>query len=79
MLGIFDMTGNVSEWVHDTYASFDAAGGGTDPLGPPSGVRHVIKGSHFRTTSFAELRAAWREGGDAPSQTIGFRVARYAE
>jgi hypothetical protein len=39
----------------------------------------VIKGSHFRTTSFAELRAAWREGGDAPSQTIGFRVARYAE
>jgi hypothetical protein len=25
------------------------------------------------------LRAAWREGGDAPSQTIGFRVARYAE
>ena len=79
MLGIFDMTGNVSEWVHDTYASFDAAGGGTDPLGPPSGARHVIKGSHFRTTSFAELRAAWREGGDAPSQTIGFRVARYAE
>ena len=79
MLGIFDMTGNVSEWVHDTYASFDAAGGGTDPLGPPSGARHVIKGSHFRTTSFAELRAAWREGGDTPAQTIGFRVARYAE
>jgi formylglycine-generating enzyme required for sulfatase activity len=79
MLGIFDMTGNVSEWVHDTYASFDAAGGGSDPLGPPSGTRHVIKGSHYKTTSFAELRAAWREGGDTPSQTIGFRVARYAE
>jgi formylglycine-generating enzyme required for sulfatase activity len=79
ILGIFDMTGNVSEWVHDTYASFDASGGGTDPIGPPSGARHVIKGSNFRTTSFAELRAAWREGADAPSQTIGFRVARYAE
>lgn len=79
MLGIFDMTGNVSEWVHDTYASFDASGGGTDPLGPPSGTRFVIKGSHYKTTSFAELRAAWREGGDASSQTIGFRVARYAE
>lgn len=78
--GIFDMTGNVSEWVHDLYASFEAGVGGTDPLGPASGgSRRVIKGSNWRTTSFADLRAAWREGADQSSQDIGFRVARYAE
>lgn len=78
--GIFDMTGNVSEWVHDAYVSFEANAGGTDPTGPASpGARRVIKGSHWRTTNFADLRSAWREGGDAPSQDVGFRLARYAE
>jgi len=88
--GIFDMTGNLSEWVHDAYVSFDANAGGTDPLGPAAGanaagaaaavnVRRVIKGSHWRTTTFADLRAAWREGFDGTSQEVGFRVARYAE
>lgn len=78
--GIFDMTGNVSEWVHDVYASFEANAGGIDPLGPTAGgSRRVIKGSHWRTASFADLRAAWREGADEASQDIGFRVARYAE
>ncbi len=79
--GIFDMTGNVSEWVHDTYVSFEANSGGTDPTGPSSatGTRRVIKGSNWRTTLFADLRAAWRDGADAPTQDVGFRVARYAE
>jgi formylglycine-generating enzyme required for sulfatase activity len=79
-LGLFDLTGNVSEWVHDAYASFDASGGGTDPFGPSAaGSRRVIKGSNWRTASFSELRPAWREGADGGSQDIGFRVARYAE
>jgi formylglycine-generating enzyme required for sulfatase activity len=78
--GIFDMTGNVSEWVHDAYVSFEANAGGTDPLGPAAaGTRRVIKGSNWRTVSFADLRAAWREGADEGAEDIGFRVARYAE
>lgn len=79
--GIFDMTGNVSEWAHDAYVSFEASAGGINPMGPSSaaGARRVIKGSNWRTTLFADLRAAWREGADAPSQDVGFRVARYAE
>jgi len=79
--GIFDMTGNLSEWTHDAYVSFDANVGGTDPLGPATAanMRRVTKGSHWRTTTFADLRAAWREGFDGASQEIGFRVARYAE
>jgi len=80
-LGLYDMTGNVSEWVHDAYASFDAAAGGTDPTGPASGARRVVKGANWRTAVFSELRPAWREGADpsSASQDIGFRIARYAE
>lgn len=80
-LGLFDLTGNVAEWVHDVYASFDGGGAVTDPLGPAPtlGSRRVVKGSHWRTASYAELRAAWRDGRLEASQDIGFRVARYAE
>jgi formylglycine-generating enzyme required for sulfatase activity len=78
-LGLHDLTGNVSEWVHDAYASFDPSGGGTDPFGPASGARRVIKGSNWRTGAFTDLRPAWREGADGGSQDLGFRVARYAE
>ena len=78
-LGLVDMTGNVSEWVHDWYASSPDSAAATDPFGPASGTRHMVKGSNWRTISFAELRLAWREGADGATQDIGFRVARYAE
>ena len=79
-LGLFDLTGNVSEWVNDVYASFIEPAPATDPLGPATaGSRRVIKGSSWRTASFGELRAAWREGAESPSQDIGFRVARNAD
>ena len=78
-LGLFDMTGNVSEWVHDAYSSFDANGGGQDPFGPADSSRRVVKGSSWRSVNYSDLRLAWRDGADASSQTIGFRVARYAE
>lgn len=79
-LGLQDMIGNVSEWVNDAYASFDSPGAVKDYTGPATGgPRHVIKGGSWRTATFADLRAAWREGADAAAQNVGFRVARYAE
>jgi formylglycine-generating enzyme required for sulfatase activity len=78
-LGLQDMTGNVSEWVHDFYSSFGDAAASTDPLGPPSGTRHVVRGASWRTAAYADLRLAWREGAEAAGQDIGFRLARYAE
>lgn len=78
--GYFDFTGNLSEWVHDAYSSAPSPAPATDPFGPDiAGNRHVIKGSNWRTASFTELRLAWREVAESASDSIGFRVARYAE
>lgn len=78
-LGLYDLLGNVSEWVHDAYATAPE-GEPTDPAGPVSASRlRVIKGTSWRSSNFAELRAAWRDGRDSAADDVGFRVARYVE
>jgi formylglycine-generating enzyme required for sulfatase activity len=78
-LGLHDMGGNVSEWVNDYYLSFVDPAAATDPLGPDQAALHVVRGANWKSAAVAELRFAWRDPADEASQTIGFRVARYAE
>jgi formylglycine-generating enzyme required for sulfatase activity len=79
-LGLHDMSGNVSEWINDYYLSFVDSASVTDPLGPEDGgTRHVVRGANWKSAAVTELRLAWRDGADAISPTLGFRVARYAE
>ena len=80
-LGLFNMGGNVAEWVHDYYSA-SAAGNGKvekDPVGPKTGSTHVIRGSSWMDASVSELRLSYRESGTRPRADLGFRVARYAE
>ena len=77
--GLFDMGGNVSEWMHDVYASMPDAVPVTDPMGADADGPHSVRGANWRTTSIAELRLAWRDRAAAASQTLGFRVARSVE
>ncbi|MCB1624961.1 MAG: SUMF1/EgtB/PvdO family nonheme iron enzyme, partial [Pseudomonadales bacterium] len=76
-LGLYDMTGNVSEWTTDLYSSYVDATAATDPRGPAEGQQHVMRGANWRTSSVSDLRLAWRDGASGPSNTLGFRVARY--
>lgn len=78
-LGLHDLSGNVTEWVHDYYASLPDGAPQTDPFGPAQGTRHTIRGSNWRTATVADLRLAWRDSAEGSSQTLGFRVARYAD
>jgi formylglycine-generating enzyme required for sulfatase activity len=77
--GLFDMTGNVGEWVHDYYVLAPPAPGETfvDPVGPAAGDSHVVKGSSWRSGTRTALRASYREGLGEGRDDVGFRIGRY--
>ena len=78
--GLYDLGGNVAEWVHDVY-SIPAANGPAqiDPLGPQTGDNFVIRGASWSHSKIAELRLSHRDYGQAGRDDVGFRLARYAE
>ena len=79
-LGIFDLGGNVAEWVNDVYAITAGAGGAvSDPLGPVQGKHHTIRGASWRDSSMSRLRYSYREYGREGRSDVGFRIARYAD
>lgn len=78
-LGIFDLAGNVSEWMHDAYSIELARELLTDPTGPETGEYAVIRGSNYTHGRFSELRWTFRDYGSDPRPDVGFRIARYLE
>lgn len=78
--GIFDLAGNVSEWVHDYYGAVGAVGGPeVDPKGPELGQFHTIRGSSWAHGAITEMRLSFRDFGEEPRDDVGFRIARYLE
>lgn len=79
-LGLYDLGGNVAEWVHDYYTvTPDASQLAVDPMGPAEGKQHGVRGSSWRQSSVTDLRLAARDFGDNARNDVGFRVARYVE
>ncbi len=76
---LYDLGGNVAEWVHDFYALGGPENAGTDPLGPVNGEYRVIRGSSWMHGTITELRLSFRDYGIDGREDVGFRVARYAE
>jgi len=81
MGGFFDMGGNVSEWCHDYYSPnpAPASGRALDPTGPKTGSYHVLRGSSWRDGAMTELRLSYRGYFKKAKDSLGFRVARYAQ
>ncbi|WOJ93047.1 PEGA domain-containing protein [Congregibacter variabilis] len=78
--GIFDLGGNVSEWMHDVYIIPASSGVvATDPLGAQRGDNYVIRGASWALGRLPELRLSYRDYGQAGRDDVGFRIARYAE
>lgn len=74
--GLYNMHGNVSEWVWDTYGSY-GADGETDPTGAENGNRKVYRGGGWN--DFAKnMRSAYRATleADAVSFNLGLRLVR---
>ena len=77
--GLYDLTGNVKEWVHDYYLLSVPKNNVIyyDPSGPKSGVGHVVKGSSYLSATLQEIRASYRDSEVYKKEDLGFRIARY--
>jgi formylglycine-generating enzyme required for sulfatase activity len=77
--GLYDLGGNVAEWIHDYYGQVTKASGRVemDPMGPDKGGFHVIRDSSWRHGTVVELRLSFRDYGDEARDDVGFRIARY--
>ena len=78
--GLYNMSGNVAEWVNDYYDVRPSRSGAVlDPTGPSTGTRHVIRGASWALGSRTELRLSYREAGVDGRLDVGFRIARYVD
>ena len=74
--GLFDMAGNVSEWVADRMGPY-ADGPVRDPHGPDTGDRHVLRGGSFMNPPrILRLSARGAQVDGYRADTLGFRCAR---
>ncbi len=76
--GLYNMHGNVSEWVWDYYGEYDTAKN-ADPTGPETGTRRVYRGGGWN--DFAKnMRSAYRATlpEDKGSFNLGIRLVRNA-
>jgi len=78
--GLYDMSGNVAEWVNDYFdIRPNRREPEVDPRGPEQGSKHVIRGASWALASRTELRLSYRDSGTDGRIDLGFRIARYVD
>ena len=78
-LGIYDMSGNVWEWVNDLFGSYSDSPR-VDPQGSASGSFRVVRGGSWgRYAQLARVTARYSFNPGDRGGTLGFRLARSSD
>jgi formylglycine-generating enzyme required for sulfatase activity len=75
--GIFDLAGNVTEWVADWFSESFPEGDVRNPKGPDSGSGKVLRGaSWYEPAERLGVTKRWHANPSSRNDGIGFRCAR---
>ena len=74
--GLYDMTGNVWEWVWDWYGAY-SSGSQTDPTGTDSGPFRVLRGGcWYNVARYTRVSRCYSFGPTRRDADLGFRLSR---
>lgn len=74
--GLFDMTGNISEWCWDRFGPYPT-GTRTDPIGPDNDRDRIVRGGSWaHELRWARPASRTERGEDHANVAVGLRLAR---